>query len=146
SPFWKPRPTQGPHVKSRSPPLSSSPKREPPLVVEWCSAPRGSPDRPMSDRAAKLVSMANRILKIRLLPGANGSMVTHIERVLWAHEFVLDATNDEPREEVAQRIQRGEVFYTVGTDGRRANVEVFVLHHRLYLRTIGDTSQADNLL
>lgn len=100
----------------------------------------------MSDRAGNLSTIANRILKIHLLPGANGSMRTHIDRVLWAYEVVPDATNDEPREDVARRIQRGEVFYTVGKDGRRAGVEVFELHHRLYLRTIGDTSEADNLL
>lgn len=100
----------------------------------------------MSDRAAKLGTMANRILKIHLLPGTDGSKLTHIDRVMWANEFVLDATNDDPREEVVRRIQLGEVFYAVGTDGRRAGVEVFPLHHRLYLRTTGDTSEADNLL
>lgn len=90
--------------------------------------------------------MAKRILKVHLLPDANGSMRTHIERVLWAEDVVLDATNDELREVVATRIRNGQEFYTVGQDGCRADVETFELHGRLYLKTVGDSSKPDNLL
>ncbi len=76
--------------------------------------------------------MANCILKVHLWSGADGSIRTHIERVLWAYEFTIDTTNDEAREDVARRIVNGQVFYSVGKDGRRADVETFELHGKLY--------------
>ena len=63
--------------------------------------------------------MANRILEIHLAPGADGSKWTHIERVRWAYEFVLDAVNNDPREVVAQRIRAGQDLDTCAAPRRR---------------------------